>query len=931
MRRLVLFDGVDLLPDAWRKALAPGPLRCFNPGLLRHGDGWLFAYRVVGPDGLRRIALCRLDPDFGVVAGSAVPFSDSVSFPPDGGLTPPATTWFADPRLYHLEGRLFLYWNSGWHEPHNHQFLQELDGATLSPVGAPRELRLAGERQAIEKNWTIFGDGPLHAVYSVAPHRILQLSLDGDGPIALTEAAVTAWDPGDYPARFGELRGGAVPQRVGERYVSFCHSVHGPGHGEYRYVPSVYAFSASFPFVPTGAPVRPLPLENPLGTSTADGRLNPAVCEVVYPCGAAHDDGRWIVSYGLNDERCAIAVLAREDVDACLREWPDLPSASSTDAPPLDGDGWTGLEFDSFDNGARIPDLVRRLWRGMGGQRERFGNPFETGREGSFYDWLTSPHRSGSPLTRLQAEILRHRGDVAAAFPDAEGVDAPGYLRWILAYAGPEMGLDDHWLALAREQLDGLVRARDAEAAREEPAEKRRQEPGEASSRRRPAGPGQGPEPRAEAAPGSRRPGFLNRLRDVVGLFGARPRPDGRPAPGEAEPTASASASAEATGGAPPAAAAIPAGPGPFGVNLFGYFDTESGIGEIARSLAAMLAAAGVPHVLVNVEQQWLRRECRPGLRFSGEHPFPVNLLAVNADQAPHVVERFGLERSRDRYFVGYWFWELSSFPSVFSGAFPLFDEIWAATDFCHDAFARAGAIPVAKVPPAFELGPAARRERAAFGWTESEFVFLYVFDSASVVARKNPAATVSAFRRAFRPDEPVRLVLKTTNAPAKTVRALERLAGPSRVEVRNGYLARGELLALLNASDAYVSLHRSEGLGLTVLEAMMLGKPVAATGYSGVKDFLEGPLAFPVSHEVVPLLRNHGPYPKGAVWAEPDRSDAARQMRRIFDLRRDDPGWPRVADRAAVEARRRWTVEATAPALARRLDVIRALLEARR
>lgn len=318
MTRLVLFDGVDLLPEAWRPALAPGPLRCFNPGLLRDGAGWLFACRVVGSDQLRRIGLCRLDPDFGVVPGSAVPLSDSISFPAGCGLAPRATSWFADPRLYRLEGRLFVYWNSGWHEPHNHQFLQELDGATLAPVGAPRELLLAGARQPIEKNWTIFGEGPFHAVYAIAPHRILGLTLDGEGPIVLSEAATSEWDPGDFPRQFGALRGGAAPQRLEDRYFSFCHSVSGPGHGEYRYVPSVYTFAASFPFAPAGAPVRPVPLENPFGTSTRNEKLNPAVSEVVYPCGAAYDEGSWVVSYGLNDESCAIAVLSRDEVEACV-------------------------------------------------------------------------------------------------------------------------------------------------------------------------------------------------------------------------------------------------------------------------------------------------------------------------------------------------------------------------------------------------------------------------------------------------------------------------------------------------------------------------------------------------------------------------------------------------------------------------------------
>lgn len=118
--------------------------------------------------------------------------------------------------------------------------------------------------------------------------------------------------------------------------------------------------------------------------------------------------------------------------------------------------------------------------------------------------------------------------------------------------------------------------------------------------------------------------------------------------------------------------------------------------------------------------------------------------------------------------------------------------------------------------------------------------------------------------------------------------------------------------------------------MGLTILEAMMLGKPVASTDYSGVRDFLRGPLAFPVAHEIVPLRRNHGPYPKGSVWAEPDTSEAARQMRRIHDLRRAVPGWPEIAGHASIEARRRYGVAETTPNLARRIAIIRATLEAR-
>jgi predicted GH43/DUF377 family glycosyl hydrolase len=361
MPESILFDSKELLPADWRHFAETGPVRAFNPGLLREGDGWIFAYRVVGPDLLRRIALCRLDRDFRIVAGSQVAFSLNVKFAPGVHYAEPAQTWFADPRLYRLAGRLFVYWNSGWHEPFNYQFLQEIDPRDFSPVGFAREFNLLGPRQKLEKNWTLLGDegasqvlsdrmsgdmggtpmprgtgvppvglsvhskpdlrrgdGPFYAIYSITPHRVLQFSLDGEGPIDFTEAVWTEWNNDAYSRNYGTLRGGAVPQRIGEHYYSICHSVH-PAPGGYRYVAAVYRFATSYPFPPTDAPVRPLALPHPLGGTRQYEKLNPAVGEVIYPCGAAYDQGHWIISCGINDERCAIAIVTPADVMASLR------------------------------------------------------------------------------------------------------------------------------------------------------------------------------------------------------------------------------------------------------------------------------------------------------------------------------------------------------------------------------------------------------------------------------------------------------------------------------------------------------------------------------------------------------------------------------------------------------------------------------------
>ncbi len=314
----VVFPTRDLLPPEWSWPDADGPVRAFNPGLLRDGAGWLLAYRIVGPDGRRRIGLCRLDANHRIVPGSPQAFTDAVRFRPHAQYPETAYHWFADPRLYRFDDRIFIYWNSGWHEPHNCQFLQEVDPGSLRPRGCPRELRLAG-RRPLEKNWTFFAtaEGALRAVYSIAPHRILGFSLEGEGDVEFEEAWRTDWALEEYPACHGGLRGGTPPVYAEGRYWAFVHSVHDGADG-YRYAPAAYTFADTAPFAPLARPARPLQLGPAEGFVRRHPRLNPAVGEVIYPCGAAWDDARWIISYGINDEACALAIVPRGAVDATL-------------------------------------------------------------------------------------------------------------------------------------------------------------------------------------------------------------------------------------------------------------------------------------------------------------------------------------------------------------------------------------------------------------------------------------------------------------------------------------------------------------------------------------------------------------------------------------------------------------------------------------
>ncbi len=318
----VVFENAALVPEEWRFRAAQGPIWAFNPSILSDGDsGWILAYRLVFRDQARRIAICRLDAELRVIPESAIPLSDRLSPARSCSYSEIDRTWFADPRLYRLGGRLLLYWNSGWHDSPNVQFLQELDESTLDPRGLPRRLERDVERQKIEKNWMLFGQESLFALYSMAGQRILKRDCEDAESIQLNEVFGTEWDAGPYVREYGALRGGAPPVLVEGGYYCFCHSVGSSPNG-YRYTPGVYRFAAEPPFAPTHGPVSPLPLPNPFGLATAYPRLNSAVGEVLYPSGASYDRGRWVISYGINDERCAVAVVSHDEAlrhMSCLR------------------------------------------------------------------------------------------------------------------------------------------------------------------------------------------------------------------------------------------------------------------------------------------------------------------------------------------------------------------------------------------------------------------------------------------------------------------------------------------------------------------------------------------------------------------------------------------------------------------------------------
>jgi glycosyltransferase involved in cell wall biosynthesis len=189
-----------------------------------------------------------------------------------------------------------------------------------------------------------------------------------------------------------------------------------------------------------------------------------------------------------------------------------------------------------------------------------------------------------------------------------------------------------------------------------------------------------------------------------------------------------------------------------------------------------------------------------------------------------------------------------------------------------------------------YSIDPAAdggRWTRTDFGLRPESFVFLFYFDAHSFVERKNPVGLIRAFRKAFSKSEDVYLLIKCSHGKRSMLRILNKACeNHPNITIVDAILSRAALVALLSKCDTYVSLHRSEGFGLTLSEAMNLGKPVIATGYSSNLDFMNDSNSFLVKYKLVELKKRYGPYQEGFRWAEPDVSHAAELMREVYQDR---------------------------------------------
>jgi glycosyltransferase involved in cell wall biosynthesis len=233
---------------------------------------------------------------------------------------------------------------------------------------------------------------------------------------------------------------------------------------------------------------------------------------------------------------------------------------------------------------------------------------------------------------------------------------------------------------------------------------------------------------------------------------------------------------------------------------------------------------------------------------------------------------------------IGLFFWELENLPKKWIKIRHWIDEIWVQSDFLFNIFKKMS-LNVKKIPFQLDIKINQKLNREYFKLPEKKFIFLFVFDYKSFYYRKNPEGIVHAFKKAFRNREDVYLLIKTINAnlfSKERDRLISLTEFSKNIKIINKFFSLTEHHSLLNLCDAYISLHRSEGLGLVMAEAMFLGKPVIATNYSGNLEFMNNKNSCLIKYKKVSVKKYEYIYSHNQKWAEPDINEASKYMKKI-------------------------------------------------
>ncbi len=327
------------------------------------------------------------------------------------------------------------------------------------------------------------------------------------------------------------------------------------------------------------------------------------------------------------------------------------------------------------------------------------------------------------------------------------------------------------------------------------------------------------------------------------------------------------------------------------GINLIGNIRAETGLGQSCRLVADELEASGIPYSIYQYDQLGVMSEGRyPQYesKISSELPYNINIIHINPHELGLAFQQTHDKIWNGRYNIGFWLWELEDFPDEWVPCFHCMDEIWTPSKFITDCIQKKTDLKVVTIPYHVSLEIPEKNKcyyRKRFHLPTDKFLFLMMYDRTSMTERKNPQAVIEAYKMAFSKDEEAGLVIKINNSSEKEINQIRSMLPEHKsVYFITEIMERKKVNELIYSVDVVVSLHRAEGFGLVLAEAMLLGTPTIATNWSSNTEFMTKDVSCMVDARLVTLNSNIGSFKKGNRWAEPDVKQGAEYMRKLYE-----------------------------------------------